>query len=757
MPGARVGLVRVVGLGVCLALAVLLLAAREANAARYSVAQCGWYVGADASWWDSTGGAKFRPDGYCVPPPGHDPFDGVHLKSFTRGGQSTVSGTRYARWRWEAPAGTAITRISGTWWQALHDGMQQRLGVGTWGGGFAPFAIAGATNTTPRNFVVGVDPPQPALEDRLLCAKAESNWCDLRATSWSSVRALTITIEDNHTPGASLGGDLLAGGWRRGVQSVDFAAGDTGAGARFGETTIDGARVNLTEYPCAKALIGSEWRATAMRPCQPGVSGRAPVNTASLSDGAHAVRHCATDFAGNVGCTATRTVRVDNNAPAHPRGLTVVGGDGWHRVNDFDLAWTNPDQGAGSPIAAALWRIAGPGGYDSGVKTAIRPGATTISDRSVPAPGTYSIEVWLRDEAGNDWRPTAVSVPLRFDNVPPGVAFEVVPDAGPGLPAVVGADVTDALSGPVAGKIFYRRLEHERWVDLPTELVTDGAAGEARLIARLPGDLEPGIYVFRADARDGAGNTASTTRRADGTEMSLRKQRTPPTAVATSRPAAPKQKTRLFANLRWRSRRAESLSVPFGSGAVVAGRLVTADGAGLAGRRLRVVARPSRGAVAKRRVYVVETGPRGGLRLPLAAGTSRRITVAFGGDAQLAGSRRAGLVLRVRGGLSLAASPRRLRTGEVLRLWGRVRARGAPIPRRGKLIAIQYFEQAAKRWRPVLLVRTDHVGRFRARYRFRYVSGAARIRLRAVALAEERWPYAPGASRPLVVRVSAMP
>jgi hypothetical protein len=83
-----------------------------------------------------------------------------------------------------------------------------------------------------------------------------------------------------------------------------------------------------------------------------------------------------------------------------------------------------------------------------------------------------------------------------------------------------------------------------------------------------------------------------------------------------------------------------------------------------------------------------------------------------------------------------------------------VRSRGAPLPRRGKLGAIQYLESAARRWRPVLVTRSDHAGRFRARYRFRYVTGTARIRLRAVAMAEERWPYAPGASKPVIVRVS---
>jgi hypothetical protein len=84
---------------------------------------------------------------------------------------------------------------------------------------------------------------------------------------------------------------------------------------------------------------------------------------------------------------------------------------------------------------------------------------------------------------------------------------------------------------------------------------------------------------------------------------------------------------------------------------------------------------------------------------------------------------------------------------------GAVRLRGAAVPRRGKLVAIQYYETDARRWRPVMVIRTDRAGRFRARYRFRYVTGAARIRLRAAVMPEHDWPYAPGASRTVVVRV----
>ena len=49
MSGTRAGVGRIVAMGVALALALLLLAAKEATAGKYAVAQCGWYIGADAN------------------------------------------------------------------------------------------------------------------------------------------------------------------------------------------------------------------------------------------------------------------------------------------------------------------------------------------------------------------------------------------------------------------------------------------------------------------------------------------------------------------------------------------------------------------------------------------------------------------------------------------------------------------------------------------------------------------------------------
>jgi len=737
MSGTRFAVGRTVALGLLLALSLLLLAAAKAEAGKYAVAQCGWYAGADASWADTTGGAKFRPDSFCVPA-GGDPFDGVHVKSLTRDGQGTVSGTRFARWRWTAPAGTGITAVRGTWWHALHDGIEQRLGGVDAAGGFSPFLSATTTDTALREFSKGFPTPISGFEDRLLCARAESKWCSLDQGSWSALRTLTITLQDDYSPDVGIGGSLLAGGWRKGAQSVGIWSADLGAGVHVVESFLDGSRVGSTEHSCAKALIGGEWRATAMRPCPTEAWADQGVNTVAFSDGPHQVLACSTDFSGNPRCTVSHTVLIDNNPPAHPKSLSVTGKEGWRQVNDFDLGWENPDQGAASPIAGAAWRMVGANGYDTGARFAAGRGRRSLADLSVPAAGAYSLQLWLRDEAGNEAPVTAVTVPLLLDDVSPQLAFA---DGQP--EGQVKVEVSDAHSGPASGQILYRRVDQERWTELATKMVP-GADGKADLVAPLP-DLGSGTFVFRADAADAAGNTASTTLRADGTQMAIRR---------VSPPRLPQAKSRLFARLRGGHGDGETLTVPFGAPASIGGRLTrAADGAGLADREVRVVAHPSRGALASSALATVTTGAQGGFELRLPPGPSRRLTVSFAGDGGLGPALRPGLELRVRSGISLRAVPPSLWTGQAVRLWGRVMSRSAPIPRRGKLVAIQYLEQATHRWRPVLVTRSDHHGRFRAHYRFRYVSGRAAIRLRATALPEERWPYAPGSSPPVTVRV----
>lgn len=764
MSGTRFVIGRIGILGVLLAMSVLLLAAAKAGAGTYQVVQCGWFAEADANWADTTGGAKFRPDAYCVPPPGANPFDGVHMKSFTRDAQGTVSGTRFARWRWEAPAGTGgITAVRGTWWHALHDGMEQRLGGVDWSGAFSPSLAAGNTDTALRDFSIGFGSPVAAFEDRLLCARAESKSCSLDQTSWSGLRALTLTVQDDASPSPAItGGPLVAGGWRRGRQWVVVSDGDAGSGVRYSGTFVDGSLATGNEWGCALTAVDSQWRATAMRPCPTREATTHFIESAAYTDGAHSVSHCSSDFAENLACTDAVRFLIDNNPPVHPRAPQLLGGEGWRRTNDFDLVWENPDQRPGSPIAGASWRMLGFPGYDSGAHFVPGPDRSSLVDLSVPVPGAFSLQVWLRDEAENEAPATAITVPLRLDNVQPKVEF---PAEEP--EKQVWAGVADDLSGPAKGEIYYRRSDASVWTELPTKTLPAEMPGRARLVAPLP-DLGYGTFVFRAEATDGAGNATSTTLRTDGTQMSIRRlppppveqakplpprAAPPPRATPTAPPARPKGKARLFARLLGGHEGGGSLTVRFGAPALIGGRLIRADGAGLAGRLLRVVSRPSHGALAPRSVQTVETGEQGGFQLRLPPGPSRRVTVTFPGDEELDPARRPGLELRVRSGVSLRAVPQALRTGQVVSLSGKVRSKEAAIPRRGKLIAIQYREQATGRWRPILVTRTDHHGRYRAHYRFRYVTGTASIRLRAMALAEERWPYAPGTSAAVAVEV----
>lgn len=732
---------RRVWIGFGLALVVLLaLLPGVARGAKYSVAQCGWHVGQDGDWSDSTGGAKFRPDSWCVPPPGADPFDGVHMKSFTRDGAGTVSGTRFARWRWEAPARTGITAVRGTWWHALHDGLEHRLGAGDGAGGFDVIAADDRTDTGPSAFTAGFGTPRPAFESRLLCARMEDRHCSLAAPSFSSVRALTLTLEDSAPPAATVGGELLAPGWRRGALSLGYSASDAGSGVRFSETLVDGARVALTEHACAKEMIAGEWRATRMRPCELTRSGAHQVATASFGDGPHELRHCTEDFAGARACAPGRQLLIDNTAPAAPRALSVSGGEGWRSFNEFDLAWANPEQGVASPIAGASYRITGPG-YDSGVRYVPGRDQSALLDLAVPAPGEYRVGVWLRDEAGNENPAAAATAALRFDDEAPEVFFM---GRERGRPELLRARVHDAHAGPATGTIYFRGPRSRAWVELPTALRREddgsGVRNAGELVAHFPSDrVAPGIYRLRAEVEDGAGNVSASRRYGNGEEATLR--------------SPLKRRTRLTAELRVRGRAGRVLTAPFRTPAYVAGRLISAEGAGLAGRELKVLVRGARGSFAGPSVRTLRTGHRGGFRLRLGPGPSRSVRVRFAGTAILGASRSAPLRLRVRAAAAFRAAPRALRTGDRLQMSGAVRLRGAAVPRRGKLVAIQYYEADAHRWRPVMVIRTDRAGRFRTRYRFRYVTGAARIRLRAAVMPEHDWPYAPGASRTVVVRV----
>ncbi len=728
-PGAV--LLFAIPLALIVAAVIGLATAGPAAAARYTVSECGWYAGHDAEWTE-TAGSKFVRSSYCQPPRERDAFDGVHLNSETRQGPGSVGGGKFARWRWTAPPGTTIINVHGHRWQVLNDGFEHRLGTVS-PSGFDPFLKLGATDTVRRDFRQNSLPGgTTAFESRLLCARAEEKRCSAERSSLAGVRALTLTLEDPADPAVTVTGDLTGEGWIRGNRSLEWSARDRGSGLRFTETRIDGTLAARTELACSKVNVGGQPRGSRMQPCGTASAGRHTVNTAALSDGPHPLRHCAVDFAGSAGCAPGGTIRTDNTAPGAPRELAVDGGDGWRRSNSFDLSWVVPEQGAAAPVVASRLRITGPDGRTG--EPADGSGTGPAAGLAVAGPGEHRVRVWLVDAAGNEQEESASTATLRFDDIPPVGYFRC---PLPGRPELLEVPVSDPHSGIAGGTVAIREVAGGKWRDLPTGLT--GPAGDRRLSARLPSEeLAAGTWLARATIEDQAGNVTVTSRRGNGSTVSIR------TPLKTA--------TTLTARLVGPRSSGPALRVGYGSRVRVTGRL-DAGGRGLAGRPLRVTELPRPGSRQRPLARLVRTGKGGRFRVTLRRGTSRRLSVAFAGSERFAAASAGPLELRVRGGITFRAGPRALATGQRLRLRGRVSARLARRPLRGSLVAIQYLERTGGHWRPVLVTRTDRKGRYQAGYRFRYITGAARISLRAVLLPSAGFPYARAVSRVKVVRV----
>jgi hypothetical protein len=652
-------------MAIALVLLMALLLVEGAWAGSYRVAQCGWGLGAelDPSYPATEGTAFSLNAAACAPAPGSGPA-GMRFE----GGVAPDGSLGLARARWVAPAGTRLTDARLTWSGSPQPGNWEGLAADV--GGEFQLLASGFTATGPA----AVDLPMPAaawaFEAFLQCLLSGPQvGCTRSAPSTMRLSGLTLTVEDPQAPAATLGGALVAAGWHRGTAALELGATDVGAGVAGATATLDGAPVLGAAPGCAAQTIEGEARATKMQPCPSTASQAVVVDTAHLADGAHTLRGCATDFAGDQGCAPDAVVEIDNS--------------------------------------------------------------------------------------------------------PPGIAFV---DASAGEVAVA---VNDPYSGPAAGTISVRHSESEPWTDLPTSFRA-GGGGTATLTARLP-ELSAGTWLFRAVAADVAGNSGEGRLRVAGASAAEVRRQVATAGGGGNSPAAPvggrparRRDARLEVNLepsggkgragggreragsgagRGAKASGAGLTVDYGTAVGVRGRLTDSHGAGIARRPVAVFARAAGGiglAPERRRVLTDRAG-RFDLRLP--AGTSRRVSVAFRGGGGFGPARRRSLALRVRAGLSLAAEPTELRTGEAVRLRGRVHLGPAGLAGRGKLVAIQYLERASGRWRPALVVRTDREGRFDTTYRFRYVTDLARIRLRATAPAEGGWPFARGSSPPVTVTV----
>jgi 5-hydroxyisourate hydrolase-like protein (transthyretin family) len=467
------------------------------------------------------------------------------------------------------------------------------------------------------------------------------------------------------------------------------------------------------------------------------------VKTQQLLEGTQAMIVQAQDAAGNVGSSAAAAARIDNTPPGRV-DAALVGGEQWRNRNEYEVSWVNPVETDRAPITAASY-----------VLCPIRPGTCTRAvaggpdlsqlDVRVPAQGEFRLLLWRRDAAGNESEAAAsVPITLRYDGEPPQLAFERQPASDPTL---VIAPVTERVSGLAGGAIQISRMGSNTWQTLPT--VNDGG----RLVARIDDALMPaGVYQLRASARDQAGNVGSTSQRGDGQPMVVML----PLRIGSRMKVAVRYRRVVWRTVRRDGKRRRvprhvtvmrpSARVGFGRHVKVVGQLANRDWQGIAGADVRVFAR-SIGS-AEQLVGVVQTDGHGRFTYAATAAKSRALRFAYGGSTLVLPTQRQ-VNLRVRAATSLRVSRRRVLNGQAVTFRGTVRS--TPLPRAGKLVELQV--RLSDRWQTFRTTRTDDSGRWLVRYRFKRTRGVQRYRFRASLPREASYPFEPGRSQPLTVRV----
>lgn len=314
---------------------------------------------------------------------------------------------------------------------------------------------------------------------------------------------------------------------------------------------------------------------------------------------------------------------------------------------------------------------------------------------------------------------------VQVDNTPPVVAFTNLQN--PNDPELIRVVVSDATSGVRSGRIYYRRAgSAAAWRPLETQL----RSGQLR--ARVNSMVDPpGRYEFMAVATDTAGNTALSTKHADGRQMIL----TFPL----------KSGVRLSGHL---SGGASHLTVGYGQPSKVSGTLTDAAGEPVAEQQVTVTEFFGDGALIDRRIRTVTTDARGHWTERLPGGPSRAISASYAGTRRyLPDGARVGR-LQVKTKATLRLSRRKVKEGHRVAFKGRVGHLAARIPAGGKLVELEVRD--GKSWQTVEHpFYTGPNGRFKLHYRFaRFYTDNVRYRFRVRVLREHDWPYkAPASSR----------
>jgi hypothetical protein len=322
------------------------------------------------------------------------------------GSVSSVPAGARAGWSFTAPAGTTITAVS--YYRSLDTGNDLDWIAGLISANGTPLDTC-QTNpnpcSSPNNqaavtrsglstsglfFGVECEPVAPASD----CVAGSSQHF-VQADLYS----VKVTLSETGTPSVSnLAGALWGGGVVSGAEPVTFSASDLSG---IFQATLDGQGGTL-------ALQPQSCDYSQTQPCPQLPSATLSVNTTELHDGAQTLTLLVTSAAGNTTSVQSPTVIVDNDGPPTPASLTATAVGGGSDV--VDLSWSNPPNPP-EPVTGGFAQLC-----QTSCGAAVAVNGSGGAQLSAPGPGTYTIRLWLVDQAGRGSATNAATTAL---NVPP--------------------------------------------------------------------------------------------------------------------------------------------------------------------------------------------------------------------------------------------------------------------------------------------------------------------------------------------------
>ncbi|HWK25191.1 MAG TPA: hypothetical protein VNS09_01430 [Solirubrobacter sp.] len=371
-----------------------------AHAGTYEVVSCGAAGGINRAWTPFIGdAASLRAEDSCSSIVG-GAEDGLLAVDRIPGPPNTPAGGE-AGWRLAAPPGTRITRLTAHYYLGQRSAGEWLPFIRTAEGAVLQSCVPTGGQTTCERGSTPYSPIGPAdtftidtagIDIGVRCA-IPSGQCGTGASLhhvWAALYGARVQVSDQAVPSApTASGTLWRDGYHRGIETVAITASDT--------TGIRATRLLVDDQVRVSELRACDY--TLLIPCSNGSGGALTLDTRTLADGVHNLDAVAEDPAGNM-TKVSRSITVDNEAPAAPVGL-VLDGRPRRSVNGFAVRWQLPP-GQVAPITGARWSLC-PASGTTGCVTgaAAAAGADRLDGLAMPSAGDWDLRVWLEDAAGN--------------------------------------------------------------------------------------------------------------------------------------------------------------------------------------------------------------------------------------------------------------------------------------------------------------------------------------------------------------------